>query len=432
MQHIQLKQLTITLFTLCVATFSGMKAAEAASFSVVADGLNNARGLSFGPDGALYVTEAGTGGNGACVSSVTGQGSLCYGATGRVLKIQNGQTQTALSGLPSIALADGSNAGGARDIQFDATGKPYILLGYGTNPSFRSSLGDVDLGKIITADFETNSWTTVADISNYELVNNPDGSDLNSNPLGLYIDGDRLLVVDAGANDLLSVEKDGSNLQALTVFPEETLTNPTFPPDGEPSTEPGQVPTPTEEPPSELSVQVVPSSVVKGPDGAYYVSQFTGFPFAEGEAKIFRVGTDGKTTVYADGFTHLTDLEFDSDGNLYALQYANQSAWKGNVNGSLIKITPDGKRKTILSGNGLESPNALTIGGDGAIYISNRSDRPGQGQIIRIDHPQSVPEPTAVAGIVAFSIFSVGSLRHQKRNTNRTKTLPWQLHTSHK
>lgn len=411
MQHIKLKQLTITLFTLCVATLSGMKDAEAASFSVVADGLNNARGLSFGPDGALYVTEAGTGGNEACIPSVTGQGSLCYGATGKVLRIQNGQTQTALSGLPSIALADGSGAGGARDIQFDATGKPYILLGYGANPSFRSNLGNVDLGTIIAPDFATNSWTTVADISNYELVNNPDGSDINSNPLGLFIDGDRLLAVDAGANDLLFVQTDGSNLQALTVFPQEILTNPIFPPSGTPSTEPGQVPTPTEPPPSQLPVQVVPSSVVKGPDGAYYVSQFTGFPFPEGEAKIFRVGTDGTTTVYADGFTHLTDLEFDSAGNLYALQYANQSAWKGNFDGSLIKIATDGTRTTILSGNGLEAPNALTIGADGAIYISNRSDRPGQGQIIRVDHPQSVPEPSSALGLFLFGALSFGYLQ---------------------
>jgi hypothetical protein len=414
MQHTKLKQLTITLITLCVATLSGIKTAEAASFSVVADGLNNARGLSFGPDGALYVTEAGTGGNEACIPSVTGQGSLCYGATGRVLRIANGQTQTALSGLPSIALADGSGAGGARDIQFDASGKPYILLGYGANPSFRSNLGNVDLGKIIAPDFAANSWTSIADLSNYELVNNPDGSDVNSNPLGFFIDGDRLLAVDAGANNLLSVGTDGYNLQALAVFPQEILTNPIFPPSGTPSTEPGQVPTPTAPPPSQLPIQVVPSSVVKGPDGAYYVSQFTGFPFPEGKAKIYRVDTDGTTTVYADGFTHLTDLEFDSAGNLYALQYANQSAWKGNFDGSLIKIAADGTRKTILSGNGLVSPNALTIGADGAIYISNFSDRPGQGQIIKIETSQSVPEPSSALGMFLLGALSVGYLQKSK------------------
>ncbi|MBE9006108.1 ScyD/ScyE family protein [Fortiea sp. LEGE XX443] len=416
MQHIKLPQLTITILSFCVAAVAGMKTADAASFSVLADGLNNARGLSFGPDGHLYVTEAGTGGNGACVPPVSGQGgSLCYGTSGTVLKIEHGQTKPVLTGLPSIALADGTGAGGVRDIQFDTSGKAYILVGYGADPTFRDrNLGNTDLGKIITPDFQTNSWTSIADLANYELVNNPDGGDINSNPLGFVIDGDRLVAVDAGANDLLSVKTDGSNLQALTVLPQDTLTNPVFPPIGTPSNEPGQVPTPTEAPPSQIAIQAVPSSVVKGPDGAYYVSQFTGFPFPEGGAKIYRVGTDGKTTVYADGFTQLTDLEFDIAGNLYALQYANQPAWKGNFDGSLIKIAADGTRTTILNGNGLESPNALTIGADGAIYISNRSDRPGQGQIIKVENPTSIPEPTSAFGLLAFSVLSISWLRKQK------------------
>lgn len=57
----KLKPLTITILTFFVAAFSGMKAASATSFSVIADGLYNAGGLSFGPDGSLYVTEAGIG-----------------------------------------------------------------------------------------------------------------------------------------------------------------------------------------------------------------------------------------------------------------------------------------------------------------------------------------------------------------------------------
>ncbi|MCC5636753.1 ScyD/ScyE family protein [Nostoc sp. CHAB 5844] len=417
----KLKKLTITLLTVCVATVGGIKTASAASFSVIADGLNNARGLSFGPDGHLYVTEAGTGGNGACVPSVSGQGgSLCYGISGKVLKIENGQAKPVLTNLPSIALAEGTAAGGVRDIQFDAAGKPYVLVGYGADPTFRRNLGNTALGKIITPDFQKNSWKSVADLANYELVNNPDRADLNSNPLGFYIDGDRIVTVDAGANDLLTVKTDGSNLQALTVFPQDILTNPVFPPTGTPSNEPGQVPTPTEPPPSEIAIQAVPSSVVKGPDGAYYISQFTGFPFPEGGAKIYRVGTDGTTTVYADGFTQLTDLEFDTAGNLYALQYANQSAWKGDFDGSLIKIAADGTRTTILSGNGLESPNALTIGSDGAFYISNRSDRPGQGQIIKVENQQSVPEPTSSFGLLTFGVLGISWLRKHKPSSSNS------------
>ncbi|MEH2451595.1 ScyD/ScyE family protein [Nostoc sp.] len=414
----KLKPLTITFLTFCVATFSGMKAASAASFSVIANGLYNAGGLSFGPDGNLYVTEAGIGGSGACVPPPSGQGgSLCYGRSGAVTKIENGKTERILTGLPSLALPDGSGGAGARDIKFDATGKPYVLIGYGANPAFRDrNLGNTDLGKIIAPDFNTNSWTTIADLANYELANNPDGGDVDSNPLGFAIDGKKLVVADAGANDLLSVNTDGSNLQAITTFPKDILTNPIFPPSGTPSNEPAQVPSQGEAVRSQFATQPVPSSVVKGPDGAYYVSQFTGFPFPEGGAKIYRVGADGKPTVFADGFTQLTDLQFDPEGNLYALQYANQSAWKGNLDGSVIKIATDGTRTTLLSGNGLKSPSALTIGSDGAVYVTNRGDSPGQGQVLRIENIKSIPEPDSVLGVLAIGALGVGLL-HKKRTT---------------
>ncbi|WP_138504786.1 ScyD/ScyE family protein [Nostoc sp. PA-18-2419] len=412
----KLKQLTITFLTLCIAAFCGIKAASATSFSVIADGLYNPGGLSFDPDGNLYVTEAGIGGNGACVPPPSGQGdSLCYGTTGAVTKIENGKTKRILTGLPSLALPDGTGGTGARDIQFDATGKPYVLIGYGANPAFRDrNLGNTDLGKIIAPDFNTNSWTSVADLANYELANNPDGSDVDSNPLGFVIDGNKLVATDAGANDLLSVNTDGSNLYALTTFPQEILTNPVFPPSGTPSNEPAQVPSENDPPPSQFATQAVPSSVAKGPDGAYYVSQFTGFPFPEGGAKIYRIGADGKPTVFADGFTQLTDLQFDTAGNLYALQYANQSAWKGNFDGSVIKIAADGTRTTLLSGNGLESPSALTIGADGAVYVTNRGASPGQGQILRIENVKSVPEPDSVLGVLAIGALGVGWLHKHK------------------
>ncbi|MBG1245625.1 ScyD/ScyE family protein [Nostoc sp. NZL] len=412
----KLKQLTITCLTFCVTAFSGMKAASAASFSVIADGLYNAGGLSFGPDGNLYVTEAGIGGSGACVPPASGQGdALCYGTSGAVTKIENGKTERILTGLPSLALPNGTGAGGPRDIQFDAKGKPYVLIGYGANPAFRDrNLGYTDLGKIIAPDFNTNSWTSVADIANYELANNPDGGDVSSNPLGFVIDGNNLVAVDAGANALLSANTENNNVQAIVAFPQDILTNPVFPPSGTPSNEPSQVPSQGEPPQSQFAAQAVPSSVAKGLDGAYYVSQFTGFPFPEGGAKIYRVGADGKPSVFADGFTQLTDLEFDTEGNLYALQYANQSAWKGNFDGSVIKIATDGTRTTLLSGNGLESPSALTIGSDGAVYVTNRGDRPGQGQVLRIENTKSVPEPDSALGVFAIGVLGIAWL-HKKR-----------------
>ena len=193
-------------------------------------------------------------------------------------------------------------------------------------------------------------------------------------------------------------------MNAIATIKGQTLTNPVFP-SGASS--------------SPFSIQAVPTNVALGPDGAYYISQLTGFPFPEGEAKIYRVGSDGQPTVYADGFTQLTDLTFDTEGNLYALQYANQPLWKGNLDGSVIKISPDGTRTTILSGNGLKSPTALTIGADGAIYVTNRGDRPGLGQILKIENPKSVPESTSIFSLLALiGTMSVTLLRHKLRYLN--------------
>jgi hypothetical protein len=60
--------------------------------------------------------------------------------------------------------------------------------------------------------------------------------------------------------------------------------------------------------------------VVRGPDGALYVSELTGFPFPLGGARIYRVAPGSAPTVYATGFTNVIDLEFDSAGNLYVLE----------------------------------------------------------------------------------------------------------------
>ncbi|MBD1906811.1 ScyD/ScyE family protein [Funiculus sociatus GB2-A5] len=412
----KVKQFPIAFLTFCSVAVVGAKAAEAVSFTILADGLDNAKGLSFGPDGALYVTEAGTGGNGVCVPSPSAQGdSLCYGTSGAVTKIENGTFKRILTGLPSVALPDGTGAAGPHDIKFDAKGSPYVLLGYAANPALRDRIiGDTDLGKIISPDFNTNSWSSIADLANYELANNPDGGDLVSNPLDFLIDGNNFVVVDAGANDLLGLGINGDDLRAIALLPTQILTNPVFPgPDSVPF-DPGQVPpigSLPDTPPLQFPVQPVPSAVAKGLDGAYYVSEFTGFPFPEGGAKIYRVGADGQPTVYADGFTQLTDLEFDAAGNLYALQYANQSAWKGNLEASLFKITPDGDRTTLLGGNGLESPTSLTLGPDGAIYVTNRGGRPGQGQVLRID-PKPVPDPSSA---IALFTLGIGVARMRKR-----------------
>lgn len=417
--------LSLTAISLFISVVSQTKPVEAASFKVVADKLDNVRGLSFSPDGSLYITEAGVGGDGRCIPGPSLEGlDSCAGISGAVTRVKNGKQERILTGLPSIALRpSGATGEGSQDIQFDAAGNPYLLIGYGGNSTIRdfpeNAPGWAQLYKV---DFNTGSLTSIADLAKYELANNADGEavldvsgEIASNPYAFTIKDNTAYIVDAAANNVLTVGLDGSNLKSFVVLPKQTITNPIFPTPGPGQVSPPEAPTPGQTP-EEVEIQSVPTGAVFGTDGALYVSEFTGFPFPVGKARIFKVAANGETTVYADGFTQLSDLAFDAKGNLYALQYGNEPQWKGISDGSLIKIAPDGTRTTLLSGNGLESATALTVGPDGAVYVSSIGDRPGVGQVIRIDTQAKVPEPSSTLSLLAFGALGVASFTKRKRS----------------
>ena len=386
--------LSFIVLAFCLALVPQAKATEVASVTVVADKLDNPRGLNFAPDGSLYVTESGVGGDGRCIPGPSLEGLLsCAGNSGAVTKIKDGKQERVLTGLPSIALQPTGGTGeGPQDIQFDSYGNAYLLIGYGGNPEISDfPENSPSWGQLYKVDFSTGSLTSIADLAKYEFANNADGEDIldvsgeiASNPYDFTIKGHTAYIVDAAANNLLSVGLDGSSLRSETVLPKQTITDPIFP-----IPEPGQV-APPEAPlpgqtPDKIEIQSVPTGVEVGPDGAFYVSEYTGFPFPVGKARIFRVDRDGNTSVYADGFTQVSDLAFDRQGNLYVLQYGNQPQWKGTSEGSLIQIAPDGNRTTLVSGEGIESATALTVGPDGAIYVSTKGDRAQEGQVLRIE-----------------------------------------------
>src|SRR5664279_4641900 len=93
----------------CFATMAFLLAypawTQCPNVTVVANGLDGPRGLKFGPDGALYVAEAGRGGpNGgfACEQVPAPVGPYHGGLTARVSRISaHGQRTTVVSGLPS-------------------------------------------------------------------------------------------------------------------------------------------------------------------------------------------------------------------------------------------------------------------------------------------------------------------------------------------
>ncbi len=461
-----LKSFALTFLTVCIATVSLSKAAQAASFTLLADGLDNPRGIGFDKDGNLYVANSGSGGDGKdgrCEQSPSSQFvPLCASDNGSVVKIAiDGTKTTVLSGLTSLGLVrndapPGSNldtqGAGPADIKFDDKGNAYLLTGFAGDPNLRESLLKApDLGKLYKVDLNTGSLTPLADIAQYEAKNNPDGTDLISNPYSFAIKGDNAYVVDGGGNTIYKVGLDGRGIQKVAALPEQLIPvdQLKFPSAPTTTADPGAPESTSGVPPlsggpsgplpagytiapngNPTSNQSVPTNITVAPDGSLTVTEYTAYPFAEGKARIWKVDDNLTTTgeafgkpvtgtEIATGFTQLTGDAYDKDGNLYVLQHINQSEWKaigmggdviGDYSGSLIKIAPDGTRTTLLSGDGLAAASGITVGPDGNLYISNNS-RFSQGQVIKVD-PRTgtkVPEPSAGLGLLAVGALGASA-----------------------
>ncbi len=338
------------------------------AWEVVATGLFNPRGLAFGPEGALYVAEAGSGGDGPCIPG--GGGSVrCYGATGAITRIsplEFGSQVRIVSELPSIAPQGGFGADGPVDIAFRGRGGAYVVIGFGGDPAWRSDLGSVGsfFGTVLHLS-ASGHVTQVTDVAAHEVAENPDGAEVDSNPYGLLTLPSRRVIADAGANALIEVDTSGRT-RTLATFPIRLVQLP-FPPF------------------VQIPMQAVPTTVALGPDGALYVGELTGFPFPAGGANVYRVSPEGGAPeVYASGFTNIIDIAFDIAGNLYVLEIDADSILFGEPVGlgDLIRVTSNGQRTTVLAD--LLVPAGMVITRDGAIYLTVMGVFPGDGQVIRV------------------------------------------------
>ena len=331
------------------------------SRTVVMSGLDAPRGLAWGPEGGLYVAEAGgTSVNGPCV--VVARGSTCYSGTGAITRLWRGKQERVASGLPSgynPALAD---IGGPQHMSFVGRGNLTVTVGWGGAPALRAGLGELGaLFGTLIAVTPSGHWRVVADVSAFEEAENPAGGPIDSNPYGVLAEPGQTFVADAGGNSLLRVAENGE-VSLVATFPSIPVPSGPF------------------NPPFARS-EAVPTNVVRGPDGALYVSTLTGAPFLPGAASIYRVVPGEAPEVYAAGFTMVTDLDWGSDGSLYVLQHASAPFFGGP--GSVIRLAPGGGTRTTVA-TGLSRPAGLRVGPDGALYVSNNSPVPGIGEVLRI------------------------------------------------
>ena len=312
MKH-RIARLGAAVALLGLAAMPAVASAQGETYEVMpyATGLHQPRGLTIDPNGHLVVAEQGTGNNDAQLTrlmDLDGNGMADNGA----------ELRPVASGLPSAATPP-QDAGappeilGAGGVAFGADGAVYTVTGQ-FNPDYTSNQF-FSVWSSAASNDSSNPLRTInpyAQLGQYEVAENPDGAQIDSNPYSIVVDADgNAYVNDAGANATLKITPDGT-ISTYAVYPSVEVPADLAAIFGIPYTD------------------AVPTGLAIGPDGALYVSLLTGFPFSEGASMVYRlddangngnVMDAGEMTVVADGLTTSTALAFGPDGTLYATEF---------------------------------------------------------------------------------------------------------------
>ncbi len=340
---------------------AGKSGNQDVSVSVFATGLDNPRGLKFGPDGYLYVAEGGRGGTnsteGQCEQVIAPVGPYTGGMTARISKISaSGVRTTVVDNLPSsqTSPALGSLISGVADVAF-IKGELYaVLAGAGCS----HGIPDVPNGVIRVN--RNGTWALIADLSAYlksHPVQNPEEEDFEP-------DGTWYSMV-AANNALFAIEPNHGELDRITTK--------------------GKVSRIIDI--SASQGHIVPTSVDYF-RGNFFVGNLTTFPLIEGAAKIMEINKGGHIKSTLGGLTNIVSAVFDAQGNLYILESTIGNPMPMPDSGVVVKVTLNGQREILATG--LSLPTAMTFGPDGELYVSNKGFGypPGMGEVVRIafDH----------------------------------------------
>ena len=376
-----MKRAKFALSFLCAAVAASgvsgvqMLAQLPANATLYASGLEGPRGLAFGPDGTLYVAEAGLGGSnsGTCTQVIPPIGPYKGGPTARISKVDTKQNVTTLtSGLPSAVGATGAVLGVA-DVTF-LNGDLYAVLAGGGcshgNPEFPNS--------VLKVNTKTGGWTSVANMSQALLTfpakyTSPDDFEPDGTWYGMISSQGSLYTVEPNHGQVFSVTPRGQVQQVIDI--------------------------------SASQGHIVPTSLVFT-DGVLYVGNLNLFPIDPQWAKVMTIANNvyvpnplpgfgnlfggfGQWNIVSSkaGFTTIVSMKIGPDGLLYVLELSDFAA-KGPTPGmgKVVRVKRSGDLQDVVTG--LSFPTGMTFGPDQRLYVSNLGIVGGAaGQILRIDLP---------------------------------------------
>jgi hypothetical protein len=299
--------------------------------TIVADGLLQPRMLDFGPDGSLYIAEAG-------IAPPPGQNSA---NTGRLTKVAPDGTRTVL--LDMIATT-GSEFNGALGASATAIISDTLFLA--------AAAPDGGRGSVKTGIYRINpngATELLSDLGAFNDANKPRYIDIDydrGNPYDmvalngkLYISSGNIQVI----NEVDPFAPIGQNTRRVADMSR-----------GHP----------------------VLTGLVAGKDGNLYVTEFTHGPytqaFSQDVARIFRVTVDGQVTPIASGLTMALGMAQAPDGTFYVSQFTGSLDERGNFTspGSIARVREGESNATIVVPN-LAYPTGVEWGPDGYLYFAN-------------------------------------------------------------
>ena len=363
----------IALASLCAAVLAASlglvqsAAAQAARpFSAIgnvvpfAGGLQYPRGLKFGPDGKLYVAEAGEGPTtlpapadcelaGPVVRPYT---SALTG--GRISKVDaNGVRTTVMDSFPRAVNGLG-DALGVADVEF-IDGTMYALVASG---GCSHAVTSVPSG--VARVNPNGTWAMIADLSTYQR-NNP----VKTPELGDYEPDGTWYSMVAVRGDLYAVEPNHGELVKITTQ--------------------GAVSRVIDI--SASQGHAVPTSVAY--HGVFYVGNLGEFdPGDINNQKVFQITPSGEMRVAASGLSKVLGVAFDGRHRMYVLEMTTDKQFPSPGDGRVVRVARNGALKIIASG--LALPTAMTFGPDGNLYVSNWGfGPPGHGEILKIEVPDA-------------------------------------------